>query len=122
MAKKNTTDEKKVFNFLSESPVIKQTEEKVIKEYDRLEQEENKVEETIHPAPNPAPDMGGENRGGKFDNEPTKGVQANMPISLYNRMKQLKFNTDQTFQSMFQEAMDLWLDVQEGKMKVSKVE
>ena len=60
--------------------------------------------------------------GGKFDNEPTKGVQANMPISLYNRMKQLKFTTDQTFQSMFQEAMDLWLDVQEGKMKVSKVE
>lgn len=78
----------------------------------------NKVEEPIHPAP----DMGGENRGGKFDNEPTKGVQANMPLSLYNRMKQLKFNTDQTFQSMFQEAMDLWLDVQEGKMKVQKVE
>ena len=55
------------------------------------------------------------------NDEPTKGVQANLPISLYNRMKRLKFETDESFQSMFQRAMDLFLDVEEGKMKVSKV-
>ena len=56
----------------------------------------------------------------KREDEPTKGVQANLPISLYNRMKRLKFETDESFQSMFQRAMDLFLDVEEGKMKVSK--
>lgn len=56
------------------------------------------------------------------NDEPTKGVQANLPISLYNRMKRLKFETDESFQSMFQRAMDLFLDVEEGKMKVTKVQ
>ena len=51
--------------------------------------------------------------------EPTKGVQANLPISLYNRMKRLKFETDESFQSMFQRAMDLFLDVEEGKLVVN---
>lgn len=55
------------------------------------------------------------------NDEPTKGVQANLPISLYNRMKRLKFETDESFQSMFQRAMDLFLDVEEGKLKVAKV-
>ena len=55
------------------------------------------------------------------NDEPTKGVQANLPISLYNRMKRLKFDTDESFQSMFQRAMDLFLDVEEGKMKVSPI-
>lgn len=52
--------------------------------------------------------------------EPTKGVQANLPLSLYNRMKRLKFETDESFQSMFQRAMDLFLDVEEGKITVAK--
>lgn len=54
------------------------------------------------------------------NDEPTKGVQANLPISLYNRMKKLKFETDESFQSMFQRAMDIFLDIEEGKMKVTK--
>ena len=59
--------------------------------------------------------------GALRNDEPTKGVQANLPISLYNRMKRLKFETDESFQSMFQRAMDLFLDVEEGKMKVNPI-
>lgn len=106
MAKKEATDEKKVFNFLSESPVIRQTEDKVIREYERLDENES----------TPAPEVHTQS----LDSEPTKGVQANLPISLYNRMKRLKYETDETFQSMFQQAIDLWLDVKEGKVTVKK--
>lgn len=67
---------------------------------------------TAAPAEKPAPSA--------RQDEPTKGVQANLPISLYNRMKRLKFETDESFQSMFQRAMDLFLDVEEGKIVVNK--
>lgn len=51
--------------------------------------------------------------------EPTKAVQANLPLSLYNRMKRRKFETDESFQSIFQRAMELFLDVEEGKAVIS---
>jgi hypothetical protein len=114
------------FNKVKESPAVNAAEQEIVEGFDELNHgitsatEQNQPYTVLPKTEPPVPPVQPE--GGKFDNEPTKGVQANMPISLYNRMKQLKFTTDQTFQSMFQEAMDLWLDVQEGKMKVQKVE
>ena len=110
------------FNNVKNSPAVNAAEQEIVEGFDELNkpEPENQPYTVLPKSEPPVPPVKPE--GGKFDNEPTKGVQANMPISLYNRMKQLKFTTDQTFQSMFQEAMDLWLDVQEGKMKVSKVE
>ena len=93
MAKKETTDEKKVFIFLSESPVIKQTEQKVIKEYDRLEQQANKVEDPNQTTPGPSY-SGGENMHDipaavamAQPGEPMQNINVPIPISLHSRLK-----------------------------------
>ena len=113
--------EKFDFNKVKNSPAVNAAEQEIVEGFDDLNNGIANADIKPSAITNHAeqPELP---QASKFDNEPTKGVQANMPLSLYNRMKQLKFNTDQTFQSMFQEAMDLWLDVQEGKMKVQKVE
>ena len=72
MVKKS--EERKPFNFLSESPVIKQTEEKVIKEYDRLEQQ---PEQHDIPAAVAMAQPG----------EPMQNINVPIPISLHSRLK-----------------------------------
>lgn len=116
------------FNEVKDLPATKAAEQAIADGIEELNSQEKPVIQYPRPAAEPAPaaeaaaEPQAPQQGSKLDNEPTKGVQANLPISLYNRMKRLKFETDETFQSMFQQAMDLYLDVQEGKMKVSKVE
>lgn len=132
---------RKVFNF-GESPLVKQTEQTVVEGYQAIE---NKEEQGGGASASPtalqsvreitenagagqsvvAPDKLATEKPAQpamsaRQDEPTKGVQANLPLSLYNRMKRLKFETDESFQSMFQRAMDLFLDVEEGKITVAK--
>ena len=94
MAKKQEKEgesTKKVFNF-GDSPLMKKTEQNVVEGYNRIESEE---------------------KGGVG--------QAYIPMSLYERLVMRKLKTKEPLGSMFQQAMQLWIDVQEGKLTVQKV-
>ena len=122
MAKKETT-ERKPFNF-GNSTLVKTTEQTVVEGYQAIENKEQGGGESSGCQPtaqvNPQAATAAEKPAmSARQDEPTKGVQANLPISLYNRMKRLKFETDESFQSMFQRAMELFLDVEEGKLVVN---
>ena len=116
MAKK-TEDKKKVFNF-GESPLVKKTEQTVVEGYQRIEDEELGAEKSavaeVQAAsvePEPATTK---------PTEETKGIQAYIPMSLYERLVMRKLKTKEPLGSMFQQAMQMWIDVQEGKLKIVK--
>ena len=121
--KKEEKAKKNVFDFeaIRQSPAVQVAEQEIVDGFENLNNGVGEQSHSMAPQLEQHALTQTEDRG-RFDNEPTKGVQANMPISIYNRMKKLKFETDESFQSMFQRAMDLFLDVEEGKMKVSKAQ
>lgn len=51
--------------------------------------------------------------------EPTKGVQTYIPMSMYRRLNDLKLSRGETIGNLVIQAIDLWLDVQEGTKKVA---
>lgn len=57
---------------------------------------------------------------GKTD-EPTKGVQTYIPMSMYRRLNDIKLTRRENIAALVSQAIELWLDVQEGKAKVSEV-
>ena len=55
------------------------------------------------------------------DQEPTKGVQTYIPMSMYRRLNDIKLTRRENIAALVAQAIELWLDVQEGKTKVNKV-
>ena len=53
------------------------------------------------------------------EQEPTKGVQTYIPMSDYLRLNTIKCHRGETIGNLVAQAIGLWLDVQEGKRKVS---
>ena len=51
--------------------------------------------------------------------EPTKGVQTYIPMSQYRRLNDIKLTRRENIAALVAQAIALWLDVQEGKAKVS---
>ena len=142
MAKKQSEDkkDKKVFNF-GDSPLLKKTEQTVVEGYQRIEESEEKggvenaladdnqqVMDTIER--NAKPNQMLESEAEQYDTatsklpaadpEETKGIQAYIPMSLYERLVMRKLRTKEPLGSMFQQAMQMWIDVQEGKLKIVK--
>ena len=95
--------QKKVFNF-GESPLVRQTEQMVVEGYQAIESEEQGGRTN----PNAQPQQ----------QEDTKGIQAYIPMSLYERLVMRKLKTKEPLGSMFVQALRLWADVQEGKLSV----
>jgi hypothetical protein len=54
------------------------------------------------------------------EQEPTKGVQTYIPMSDYLRLNTIKCHRGETIGNLVAQAIGLWLDVQEGKRKVSE--
>ena len=54
-----------------------------------------------------------------METEPTKGIQTNVPMSVYRRLNDIKLSRGETIGNLVAEAVLFWLDVQEGKKKVS---
>lgn len=52
--------------------------------------------------------------------EPTQNINIPIPLSQHTRLQILKANRRQNIKQMVVEAIALWLDVQEGKRKVSE--
>lgn len=125
MAKKQEKEgesTKKVFNF-GDSPLMKKTEQNVVEGYNRIENEEKggvgKPE--VPAAPVQQVEQPAVNAVATAEPEETKGIQAYIPMSLYERLVMRKLKTKEPLGSMFQQAMQLWIDVQEGKLTVQKV-
>lgn len=55
----------------------------------------------------------------ELDKEPTKGVQTYIPMSMYRRLNDIKLTRRENIAALVAQAIGLWLDVQEGKTKVS---
>lgn len=53
------------------------------------------------------------------EQEPTKGVQTYIPMSMYRRLNDIKLSRRENIAALAAQAIELWLDVQEGKKKVS---
>ena len=51
--------------------------------------------------------------------EPAKGVQTYIPMSMYRRLNDIKLTRRENIAALVAQAIALWLDVQEGKTKVS---
>lgn len=51
--------------------------------------------------------------------EQTKGVQTYIPMSMYRRLNDIKLTRRENIAALVAQAIELWLDVQEGKQKVS---
>lgn len=67
-----------------------------------------------------ANEQGGENPQ-TSEQEPTKGVQTYIPMSMYRRLNDIKLTRRENIAALVAQAIELWLDVQEGKRKVEKV-
>ena len=124
MAKKQEKEgesTKKVFNF-GDSPLMKKTEQNVVEGYNRIESEEKGGVGKPEPAaPVQQVEQPAANAAAVAEPEETKGIQAYIPMSLYERLVMRKLKTKEPLGSMFQQAMQLWIDVQEGKLTVQKV-
>ena len=55
------------------------------------------------------------------EKEPTKGVQTYIPMSMYRRLNDIKLTRRENIAALVAQAIELWLDVQEGKQKVEKL-
>ena len=53
--------------------------------------------------------------------EPTKGVQTYIPMSMYRRLNDIKLTRRENIAALVAQAIELWLDVQEGKRKVENI-
>ena len=67
-----------------------------------------------------ASEQGGE-KTQPSEQEPTKGVQTYIPMSMYRRLNDIKLTRRENIAALVAQAIELWLDVQEGKAKVNKV-
>ena len=52
--------------------------------------------------------------------EPTKGVQTYIPMSMYRRLNDIKLTRGENIATLAAQAIELWLDVQEGKNDTNK--
>ena len=125
MAKKQEKESestKKVFNF-GDSPLMKKTEQNVVEGYNRIENEEKGgVGKPEAPAaPVQQVEQPAVNAVATAEPEETKAFHSYIPTSLYERLVRRKLKTKEPLGSMFQQAMQLWIDVQEGKLTVQKV-
>lgn len=110
MGKKNDNKPETPFNFgIDNSPVVKQTEEKLVNGYQRIESEEQlePARETTVPA-------------GSVYQEPTQNINIPIPSSQHVRLKVISATSRQTMKDMVVQAIGLWLDVQEGKIEIKK--
>lgn len=108
---------KKPFNF-GDAALVRDTEKAVEDGYEAIEKKEQSGGEgTAKPeaaAPQSVPEV-----SQPKPQEPTKGVQTYIPMSMYRRLNDLKLSRGETIGNLVIQAIDLWLDVQEGTKKVA---
>ena len=100
--------------------LVKDTEQRISDGFQEIANEQQVGEHQTSPvSPQPS------------EQEPTKGVQTYITMEDYSRLMTIKLKRDAdakqklqpriTIAKLAEEAIELWLDVQEGKAKVNKV-
>ena len=120
---------RKPFNF-GDAPLVQDTERTVENGYEAIEQKEQGGRPTPNPSLNGWEPMPAEVRtvaavspavpaSGDAETtapaEPTKGVQTYIPMSQYRRLNDIKLTRGENIADLAAQAINLWLDVQEGK-------
>ena len=98
MAKKNNWD----FNQMQES-LVKDTEKRIEQGFHEIANEQGG--EKHHPSSiihQPS------------EQEPTKGVQTYIPMSMYRRLNDIKLTRGENIAALVSQAIAYWLDAQEG--------
>lgn len=112
MAKKSTTTDKKVFSFTTESPLMKQTEAAVVQGYQAIEKKEQGGE--VQPKTQQPVAIATPGTKQNATQEPTKGVQAYIPMSMYRKLNNLKYERGETIGNLLVQAIAFWLEKQEA--------
>lgn len=106
-----------------QATLVKDTEQSIEQGFEEIKNEDGGAfavkPATEQPVP-AAKDEAAENTAAK-ETEPTKGVQTYIAVSMYRRLSDIKLTRGETIGNLVAEAVALWLDVQEGKAKVSEV-
>jgi len=118
MGKKDDNKHARPFNF-GDSPLVKQTEQTIESGFEALEKKDQggmepqleTVREITAPVPQQAVTV---------HQEPMQNINIPIPASQHTRLKIISAQTRQTMKDMVVQAIDLWLDVQEGKIKIVK--
>ena len=120
MGKKDDNKHARPFNF-GDSPLVKQTEQTIESGFEALEKkDQGGVEpqlETMREITASVPQQ-----AVTVHQEPMQNINIPIPASQHTRLKIISAQTRQTMKDMVVQAIDLWLDVQEGKIKIVKGE
>lgn len=107
-----------------QATLVKDTEQSIEQGFEEIKNEDGGAfavkPATEQPVP-AAKDEAAENTAAAKEAEPTKGVQTYIAVSMYRRLSDIKLTRGETIGNLVAEAVALWLDVQEGKAKVSEV-
>ena len=115
---------RKPFNF-GDAPLVQDTERTVESGYEAIEQKEQGGGVAV---PQQQTEQAGETAGNAAATptpapaDPTKGVQTYIPMSQYRRLNDIKLTRRENIADLAAQAINLWLDVQEGKLVVKSPE
>lgn len=106
----------KKFNFeeVANSPIVKQTEEKITKGYQEMLNEEESSSERQRQNTTVTDELTTKKSNERKKMvERKKGIATNLPMSLYNRMVLYKLNTGMNLGEIVENALENYLDAQE---------
>ena len=117
MSKKDDKKLETPFNFgIDNSPVVKQTEQKLVEGYQRIESEEQSGVAAADGSPSGV--SFAQQAATNTYQEPTQNINIPIPTSQHTRLKIISATSRQTMKDMVVQAIGLWLDVQEGKKSI----
>ena len=129
MANKNETKKENQWDFQKmQESLVRDHEKKITQGFEHIKSGKSGAEFPVasEPAPQaPVPGVASHqaqepSRSHEKVQEPTKGVQTYIPMSDYLRLNTIKCHRGETIGNLVAQAIGLWLDVQEGKRKVSE--
>lgn len=100
-----------------QATLVKDTEERIEQGFEDIR---NESESTPAPAPQTAP-TATIIPPAQAPKEPTKGIQTDVPMSLYQRLVMMKLRRGEPICSMMIQALRSWLDAEERAMQVATV-
>ena len=100
--------------------LVKDTEQRISDGFQEIAEEQGGEKHQPIPADAPTRSLSSISHQ-TSEKEPTKGVQTYIPMSMYRRLNDIKLTRRENIAALVAQAIELWLDVQEGKQKVEKV-
>ncbi len=126
MANKNETKKENQWDFQKmQESLVRDHEKKITQGFEHIKSGKSGAELPVASGPQaPVPGVANHqaqeaSRPHEKVQEPTKGVQTYIPMSQYIRLNNIRAVRGETIGNLVAQSIALWLDVQEGKCKVS---